>query len=231
MSYPARVTRAPEAGSSAIRTVGVVGALAGVAIAVVLLAQAIGGVDLNLFGTTRVDRSAPVVLQELRDVSTYTAATGEFSAMIDVEDDVSWVPSFVAGERTIFVGVGTVDATVDFGALSRDAVVVAPDGAVTVTLPDPVLERAAVDPARSHVADRDRGLVNRVAGVFSDSPTSERDLYLAAQRRIATAAKSSELRERAERNTTRMLEGLLGTLGYDRIDVVYGDAAPRVVEG
>ena len=57
------------------------------------------------------------------------------------------------------------------------------DGSVTVTLPAPTLAKPVVDPARSHVANRDRGLVNRVADVFKDSPTSERDLYLKTQKR------------------------------------------------
>jgi hypothetical protein len=220
-------TRPPRrrVGFGGLRTVGILVALGAIAFAVVLLAKAIGGFDISLFGTTKVDRSAPVVLKQLRDVSTYTAATGEFEATVDIENDVDWVPSFIAGERTIFVGVGTVDATVDFSALAKDAVVVADDGSVTVTLPKPTLAKPSVDPARSHVANRDRGLVNRVAGVFTDNPTSERELYVTTQKRLAKAAKGSELRTRAETNTTDMLQGLLGKLGVERVDVVFTNAA------
>lgn len=208
-----------------LRTVGTVAALGAVAFAVVMLAKAIGGFDVNLFGTTRVDRSAPVVLKELRNVSTYTAATGEFEATVDIEDDVKWVPSFLAGERTIFIGVGTVDATVDFSTIGADAVVVDGDGGVTITLPRPALATPVVDPARSHVADRDRGLANRLSGVFSDNPTSERDLYLTTRDRLAKAARGSELRARAETNTTAMLQGLLGKVGFERVTVVFADGA------
>lgn len=208
-------------GFGGLRTIGVVAALGAVAVAVLLLARAIGGFDISLFGTTKVDRSAPVVLQQLRDVSTYTAASGEFEATVDLEDDVDLVPSFIAGERTIFVGVGSVDARIDFSALGKDAVVVGEDGAVTIVLPEPTLAKPAIDPARSRVADRDRGLVNRVAGVFSDNPTSERELYLTAQQRIAKAARGSELRDRAEVNATEMLQGLLGKLGFERVNVVF----------
>jgi len=213
--------RRRRGGGGGLRTLGIIAALAGIAVAVVLLAKAIGGFDVNLFGTTKVDRSAPVVLTQLRDMSTYTAATGEFSATVDIEEDVDWVPSILAGERTIFIGVGSVDATVDFGALTENAVVVGEDGAVTITLPEPSLAKPVVDPARSHVANRDRGLVNRVADVFTDNPTSERELYLTTQQRLAKAAKGSELRTRAEANTREMLEGLLGKLGFERVDVVF----------
>lgn len=216
--------RRRRSGGGGLRTVGIIAALAGIAVAVVLLAKAIGGFDVSFFGTTKVDRSAPVVLTQLRDMSTYTAATGEFSATVDIEDDVDWVPSFVAGERTIFVGVGSVDATVDFSAISEDAIAVGQDGAVTITLPAPELAKPVIDPARSRVANRDRGIVNRVAGVFDDNPTSERELYLTAQERLAKAAKGSELRTRAEANTEKMLEGLLGKLGFEQVDVVFTGA-------
>ncbi len=198
--------------------------LAGLAGAGFLVARAVSGVDVDLFGTTSVDRSAPVVLRELRNVAEFTAATGEFQSTVDVEKDVAVLPAVLAGERTIYVGVGTVDARVDFSALARDAVTVGPDRTVRITLPAPTLSTPAIDPARSYVADRDRGIVNRVAGVFRDSPTSERELALVAQQRLARAARASDLAARAERNTAAMLEGLLGRLGYERVDVSF--AAP-----
>ena len=129
------------------RGIGVMAGLGALAVAVIVLSNAIGGLfHVSLFGTTEIDRSAPVVLKQLRNVSTYTAATGEFEATIDVESDVNYVPSFIAGERTIFVGVGSVDATVDFSNLGTDAVIVGEDGAVTVVLPKPGLENTVVSP-------------------------------------------------------------------------------------
>ena len=204
-----------------LRGIGIFAGLGALAGAVIVLANAIGGLfNFSLFGTTRIDRSAPVVLKQLRDVSTYTAATGEFESTVDIEND-SWLPSFLDGERAIFVGVGTVDAQVDFGQLTKDAIVVGDNGTVTVTLPQPTLGQAHVDPARSHVANRDRGLVNRIAGIFKDNPTSEQELYVTAQHRIAKAARGSEMRARAERNTEQMLKGLLGKLGFDQVNIVW----------
>jgi hypothetical protein len=205
-----------------LRGIGIFAGLGALAVAVVVLANAIGGLfNVSLFGTTKVDRSAPVVLKQLRDVSTYTAATGEFESTVDIENDWSWLPSFLGGERAIFVGVGTVDAQVDFSQLTKDAIVVGEDGSVTVTLRQPTLGQAHVDPSRSHVANRDRGLINRIEGMFKDNPTSERELYLTAQQRIAKAARGSEMRARAERNTEQMLRGLLGKLGFDQVNVVW----------
>jgi hypothetical protein len=204
-----------------LRGIGVFAGLGALALAIIVLANAIGGLfSFNLFGTTKIDRSAPVVLKQLRDVSTYTAATGDFESTVDIENK-SWLPSFIAGDRAIFVGVGTVDAQVDFSQLTKDAIVVGDNGAVTVTLPQPTLGKAHVDPSRSHVANRDRGLVDRIEGMFKDNPTSERELYIPAQHRIAKAARGSEMRARAERNTETMLKGLLGKLGFGQVNVVW----------
>jgi hypothetical protein len=203
----------------------VVGALA---VGVFLLVGAISGLlSFDPFSTSRVDRTPPALLKQMRNLDQFRAARGTFEVNVDVEEDVDLVPSFIAGERTIFNAVGTVDANVDFSSLDGDAVQVGSDGAVTVTLPRPTYAKPVVDPASSHVADRDRGLVNRVAGVFSDSPTDERDLYLLAGKKLGAAARESSLLARAEANTTSMLQGLLAKVGFSNVEVVFTSPAGR----
>lgn len=180
---------------------------------------------LNPFATRTVDRSEPAVLHALADVSEYRAATANYSIVVDVEKDARWLPSFVKGERTTFVAAGSVDATVDLGGLDASAVSVHGDS-VTIALPHATLSDAVVDPERSHVASRDRGVVDRVAGVFSDSPTSDRPLFLMAQQKLDAAARADDsIVARAERNTTSMLRHLLAPLGFEHVTVVYGDDA------
>lgn len=177
----------------------------------------------NPFATDEVDRTGPVVLQELRDLSEYRAATGDFSVLVDLEDDARFLPDFIQGERVLFSAVGTVDASVDFSGLDDGAVQVAEDGAVTVTVPHARLGDAAVDPERSEVLDRDRGVLDRVGSAFTDNPTSERELYVLAEERLAVAAREAGVVERAEENTEAMLRGLLGALGHDDVRVVFED--------
>ena len=64
----------------------------------------------NPFATTTIDRSPPAVLKQLTNLSTYSAAQGRYEQTIDVEDDVSILPSFLAGEHTVFLAQGSVDA-------------------------------------------------------------------------------------------------------------------------
>ncbi|MCJ7437239.1 MAG: DUF4230 domain-containing protein [Acidimicrobiia bacterium] len=196
--------------------------LGAIAIGIFLLVGALSGLlSFDPFSTTQVDRTPPVLLKQMQDLHQFRAARGTFEANVDVENDVGLVPSFIAGERTIFNAVGTVDANVDFSRLADDAVVLGTEGSITVTLPSPTYARPVVDPARSHVAARDRGLVDRIAGVFSDDPTSERDLYLLAGHKLGAAARESHLLARAEANTTTMLQGLLGKAGFTDVRVVF----------
>ncbi|HAS09391.1 MAG TPA: DUF4230 domain-containing protein, partial [Acidimicrobiaceae bacterium] len=59
------------------------------------------------------------------------------------------------------------------------------DGSVTVVLPPAQLADPVIDHEASGVLDRDRGIVDRVGGIFSDEPTSDKDLYQEAERRLA----------------------------------------------
>jgi hypothetical protein len=202
--------------------------LGAVAVGLFLVAGALTGLFHleNPFGTSRVDRTPPALLTQLSNLSEFHAAQGTFLVRIDVEDDVGLLPSFVAGERTLFNATGTVDATVDFSKLSTAAVRV--DGeSVRIALSEPDYATPVVDPTRSEVVDRDRGLVNRIGDVFGDDTNNERDLYVLAGKKLAAAAMESDLQARAEKNTRLMLEGLLGRLGYQDVRVVFEkDRAP-----
>ena len=187
---------------------------------VVGAAVVVGNLFDSPFSTKKIDHSPPPVLVDLRDLAEYHAAQAQFEVTLDIEHDVSFLPDALAGERVQFVGVGTVDAVVDFTNLSSGAVVVSENGtSVVVTLPPPALADPVLDHEQSHVMNRDRGLLNRVGGVFSDNPTSEAALYDSAMAKMATAAEATDLRQRAEDNTKLMLYTLFKSLGYQKVDV------------
>lgn len=170
--------------------------------------------DFSPFRVDTVDRSHPAVLKELRDLSQYHAATGDYEVVVDIEKDAAWLPSFLAGERTLFVGAGTVNAYVDFGELVEEMLVMSPDGrSVEVRIPEPVLDKPNLNNERSYVFDQKRGLFNRLGAVLDTK--SQQEFYLAAEKRIADAAAKSELRKRAAENTRTMLTGMLRALGFE----------------
>jgi len=213
--------------SRSSRGVLLVAALAAVALLIVALIAAVG--SLNPFGSETKDRSGPVLLKSLEDLSQYRAASANMQVVVDVEQDDKLLPSFIRGERTLFVAAGTVDAAVDFSGLSKDpdAVKVSDDRkAVTITLPAATLTEARLDPSRSRVYDRDRGITNRVEDVFSDNPGDQQPVYELATRKLSEAAKADpELRKRAQENTQHMLEGMMRGLGFEQVTVRFQPAS------
>ena len=176
----------------------------------------------NPFGSETVDRTQPAILQSLEDLSRYEAARANFEVVVDSEKDARFIPSVIRGERTLCVGAGWVEATVDFSGLADGSIRVSEDRrSVAVTVPAPTLSEPSVDPDRSRVVSRDRGVLDRVGSMFSDSPTSDRPLYLAAEKKMRAAAGSSDLQARAEDNTRQMLDGTLRALGFTSVTVTF----------
>jgi hypothetical protein len=179
----------------------------------------------NPFGTETVDRSGPAVLKSIENLRDFRAASGHFEVIVDVEEDARFVPSKIKGERVLFVAVGSVDAGVDFTGLESGAVDVSDDGkGVSLELPPATFREPELDLERSYVYDRDRGAIDRLQSLFGDDAGVEGDLYPLAQEKLANAARDgSGLLARAERNTRLMLEGLLRSLGFARIDVRFSE--------
>ena len=181
----------------------------------------------NPFASREVDRSQPVLLKAIEDLKVYKAASGNFQVLVDLEQSARGIPLLIKGERTLFVAAGTVDAEVDFSTIDRGAIEVSPDGrSARVTLPRARLTRARIDPDRSYVFSRERGLLDRLGSVLSDNPTSERRLYQLAEDRLEAAAAESGLQERAEQNTRTMLESMLRSLGYRDVTVTFRSQDP-----
>ncbi|MCS0635400.1 DUF4230 domain-containing protein [Streptomyces sp. LP05-1] len=210
----------PGARRSWLRAAGVLLVLAALLFALFRFTPLTG---LGLFGEETRDRSGPVLLESLRDMSRYDAASGSFQVVVDLEKDVRFLPDAVRGTRTLYVGAGTVDAYVDLGRLGAGDVTVNEDRtAAALRLPHAALGKPALDPDRSYAVAKQRGLLDRLGDLFSDNPNTEQAVQRLAVRHIADAAGESRLTARAEQNTTRMLQGLLRSLGFQKVTVSYG---------
>jgi hypothetical protein len=176
----------------------------------------------NPFSDQEIDRSQPVLLQSMRDLSRYVAADGTFQVIVDLQQNKENIPDFLLNRRTLFVGSGSVEAYVDFSTLAGGALTVdETNKSVKITLPPPQLSRAALDMERSYVVAEERGLLNRIGDAFASDPSKQQRVYQEAQKRITEAATASELDQRARENTQRMLESLLTRLGYTSVTVTY----------
>jgi hypothetical protein len=178
----------------------------------------------NPFTETTTDRSGPVLLKSITALSRYEAASGSFQVVVDLQRS-SFLPSFLQGSDTLFIGQGTDIAFIDFSQLSGKAVQVSADRtAVTVSLPAAQLEPAVLNVRESYVYAEQQGLLNRVGNFFSGNPNSQQQVYILAQQKIETAARQSPLLADAEKNTTGMLDSMLHSLGFQQVTVSYAAA-------
>ena len=176
--------------------------------------------SLNPFGEETIDRTGPSVLKSLTDLSEYHAASAHYETVVDLEEDTSYLPDWVSGERVLYVGKGDVDAVVDFGELDERRVVLAEDGAsVTIRLPAPTAGQPVLDLEHSYVADHDEGLVDR----FSGSELEREAQLRAVEQMTAAATGEGMLIDRAKENTSAMLRSLLGSLGYTDVTITFDD--------
>jgi hypothetical protein len=76
--------------------------------------------------------------------------------------------------------------------------------------------------------NRDRGLLNRIGGLFDDNPTSEASLYKAAMNKMSDSAKQTDLVQRAKEHTTFVLTGMLKSMGFEKIDIVYQQSTASI---
>jgi len=174
----------------------------------------------NPFATKTEDKTGPVLLQSIQDLSLFVAARGNFEVVVDYKEDHNYVPDFVSSYHVLFVGYGSVDATVDFSTLDQGAIQVSGDGKeVTVTLPEPVLSDVHLDVSQSRVYSLDEGLLEKVKGLVVDDYNKQGQLYQLASDKIKAAAIASELIQRAEDNTRIKLQGIFQALGFERVTI------------
>src|SRR5215472_15657007 len=201
-----------------------------IAAAVIAILLALSTVHLlpqfrNPFAETTLDRSSPAVLKSISALSRYEAASGSFQVVVNLDQRTSWLPMFIEGTQTLFVGQGTDIAFVDFSKLKGSAITVSRNRtAATVRVPSPRLEPAVLNVRRSYVFASEQGLLNRIGNFFSGNPNSQHQVYVLAQQKIQTAASHSVLLTQAKHNTRAMLTGLLRSLGFRQVTIVFGPA-------
>lgn len=201
-----------------------------VAAAILIVAAVVVLPSLNPFRTERVDRSQPAVLKAIEDLGELRSSSANLQIVVDIEDDVDNIPSFLKGERVLFVAGGRVDGSVDLRELGAGDVTVSADRRkATIRLPRATLGKAQIDPNKTRVYNRERGLIDRVEDAIASNPNGEQELYLLAQRKLeAAAAADPEVLDRAESNTRATLTGLLKALGFTDVTITFVGERPAL---
>lgn len=176
------------------------------------------------FATRKVDRTQPVLLSAIANLSDYRAASAQFTVVVDLEDDAKWLPSAVRGERTIMLATGSVDAGVDLSKLGTSALTIdETTKSVVVRLPHATLRTAELDLANTTVVQHKRGLLDRIGSAIGDAPAGANAALRTAQKKLEEAAQKSTVLSVAEANTTTMMTSLVRGLGYNTVTVTFVD--------
>jgi hypothetical protein len=177
----------------------------------------------NPFTQTDTDRGGPAVLNSITSLSRYEAASGSFQVVVDLTKRISFLPAFLQGTETLFIGTGSDIAYVDFSQLKGQAITVSADRTtVAVALPRAQLEPAVLNVSQSFVYAEQQGLLNRISNFFSGDPNDQQQVYILAQQKIQAAAAASPLLTQAQRNTQAMLDSMLTSLGFQHVTVTFG---------
>jgi uncharacterized protein DUF4230 len=212
------------------RLAGWVAAAVAAIAAIVVLVIVLSAVHLlpqlrNPFAESTTVRSGPALLKSITPLSRYEAASGSFQVVVDLSHKTAFLPSFIEGSDTLFIGEGSDIAFVDFSHLNGKQIHVSPDRtAVTVQLPRAELEPSVLNVRQSYVYAQQQGLLDRVGNFFSGNPNSQQQVYILAQQRIQDAARKSPLLGEAEKNTRGMLTGMLSSLGFQQITINFPPA-------
>src|SRR5688572_21149369 len=117
----------------------------------------------NPFATDTIDRSGPVLVQEISGMNKLLSAEGRFQIVVDYEEDVRFVPDFLAGYHALLEVHGTVEAYVDLSQVTEDDIEVSADGkGITITLPEPQLSEVRLDVDATKFYVLNTGLANRL---------------------------------------------------------------------
>jgi hypothetical protein len=164
----------------------------------------------NPFGfSTKVTPSGPVVLQQIQQLS--RLETTRYRERVIVKGDTKGIlPSWVAGDRILFVGQGEVVAGIDLTQLQPGDV--RTEGTkVSVHLPPAKILHTTLDNRQSEVYERQTGIFSK------PDPSLETKVRIEAEDRIRAAALESGVLKTAEANSKETLRPFLNKLGFDDV--------------
>jgi hypothetical protein len=165
--------------------------------------------------TTTATRPTPSVLLAVRDLARLEATEMHMERVIEMTDTqrVLWGVT-EAEDSILLVAAADVIAGVDLADLSEEDVVVdEADGAVTITVPRPVVFSSRLDSARTFVHARETDLLAERSESLESRARAE------AERTLGEAALEAGIIERAETSVRRTLTSLVTALGHTRVEV------------
>jgi hypothetical protein len=148
----------------------------------------------------------PTVVQEIRALARLETAAGTMQKVVEGERQVGPFPSWLVGDRILFVAQGEAIAGVDLDHLRPEDIRVV-EGRVHVRLPEPTILTVRLDEVNCRVYDRTVGWLSR------PDPELESRVRQRAVEQITAAARERGLLTTARENARTTVATLLRGMG------------------
>lgn len=121
------------------------------------------------------------MLKSITSLSRYEAASGSYQVVVDLTRKISFLPSFLQGSDTLFIGVGSDIAYVDFSQLR---------GVGHPGVPGPFhgVGEAAARPARAGRAERKIQAAATASPLITDAEHNTQDMLTSMLRSLGFTA-------------------------------------------
>lgn len=161
-----------------------------------------------------VVRPLPSVLLAVRDLARLESVTFHMERVIDLTEKQSRLFGVIETEDAILlVAVADVSAGVDLGRMVEgDIQADAKLGRVQIRLPAPEIFHVTLDKDHTYVHTRKTGLLARRQEDLESRARAE------AERALVESAREAGVLLRARENARRVVEGLVRSLGYTKIE-------------
>ncbi len=165
------------------------------------------GNQVPLRETVVVRADGPAVVQQIQGLSKLETSHFTMEKILDAERTRRYVPSFLAGEKLIFVAHGEVVAGLDLSKLTEQDVQ-ASGTSISMKLPEPEILYSRLDNEKSRVYDRDQGLFSKA------DKDLESQVRAAAEEQLREGALEAGIIEQARTNGEQSVRALLLSMGY-----------------
>jgi hypothetical protein len=175
----------------------------------------------RLFPAEERPQPLPDVITQVRELSRLEGVSFHVERVVDLKDKQQSMFGLVESEDAILlVASGDVVAGVDLGALKPEDVVVSADRrSVTIKLPHAEIFSARLDNDRTFVHTRKTDLMAK------RKESLETDARKAAEKTLRSAAEEGGILKRADESVARTVRALVGSLGFETVEVGFRDGA------
>lgn len=193
----------------------VAGMLAGAMVLTVFLHTAKAGVwdrvaSIVSDRTTRIDTAQPTVVMQIRRLARLESVSYTMDKMVSGDREGRVLPPILTGDRILLEVHGEAVAGVDFNELTPSDVQLS-GRTIRVHLPRAQIFTVALDDSRTHVYERQTGLLVPV------DPNLESEVRAQAAEDLRQSALTAGIIDTAHKNTCATLTKLLLGLGFTQV--------------